>query len=66
MTKYNPAGTIDRIDKNPARQTDESKGRIKRPQGNEQKNLARGSEPETHAQRGDEFGRRRDRDRDWS
>lgn len=35
----------------PAAQTDESKGKIKRPQDNAQKNLPRGSEPETHARK---------------
>lgn len=51
----NPANPADRTDKNPAHQTDESKGRIKRPQQTDatmaEKDLPRGSEPETHARK---------------
>jgi hypothetical protein len=50
----NPA-TIDRTDKKPAHQTGEDKGKIKRPQQTDatmaEKDLARGSEKETHARK---------------
>jgi len=65
MAKDNPAEAIDRTDTNPAHQTGEDKGRITKPQRSTEKDLPRGSEPETHARKGNEFGRRRARDRDW-
>ena len=50
----NPA-TIDRTDTNPARQTGEDKGKIKKPQQTDatmaEKDLPRGSEKETHARK---------------
>jgi hypothetical protein len=50
----NPA-TIDRTDTNPAHQTGEDKGKIKKPQQTDatmaEKDLPRGSEKETHARK---------------
>ena len=47
--------TIDRTDTNPAHQTGEEKGKIKRPQQTDatmaEKDLPRGSEKETHARK---------------
>jgi hypothetical protein len=49
------AKPADPTDRNPARQTGESKGKIKRPQQTDatmaEKDLPRGSEPETHARK---------------
>lgn len=51
----NPAETTDRTDKNPAHQTGEDKGQIKKPQQTDatmaEKDLPRGSEKETHARK---------------
>lgn len=51
----NPADPIDRTDKNPAHQTGEDAGKIKKPQQTDatmaEKDLPRGSEKETHARK---------------
>ena len=51
----NPAEAIDRTDRNPAHQTGEDKGTIKKPQQTDatmtEKDLPRGSEKETHARK---------------
>ena len=51
----NPADTTDQTDKNPAHQTGEDKGKIKKPQQTDatmaEKDLPRGSEKETHARK---------------
>jgi hypothetical protein len=55
MAKDNPAETGNRPDTNPAHQTGEDKGHIKKPQQTDatmaDKDLPRGSEPETHARK---------------
>jgi hypothetical protein len=55
MAKDNPAKTPGQADTAPARQTGETHGKIKRPQQTDatmaEKDLARGSEPETHARK---------------
>jgi hypothetical protein len=55
MAKDNQASTRDRTDTNPAHQTGEDKGKIKKPQQTDatmaEKDLARGSEKETHARK---------------
>lgn len=56
MAKDKPARTLGQTDMKPARQTGEDKGKIKKPQQTDatmaEKDLPRGSEPETHARRG--------------
>lgn len=51
----NPADTTDRTDRNPAHQTGEDQGTIKKPQQTDatmaEKDLPRGSEKETHARK---------------
>lgn len=51
----NPADRTDTTDKTPANQTGEDKGNIKKPQQTDatmmEKDLARGSEKETHARK---------------
>jgi hypothetical protein len=55
MAKDNPAHPSSDADINPAHQTGEDKGRIKRPQQTDatmaEKDLPRGSEKETHARK---------------
>jgi hypothetical protein len=51
MATDKPAETVNSTDVDPARQTGEDKGQIMKPQQTGEKDVPRGSEPETHARK---------------